>query len=107
MAALAALGSALLAQSQEVSISTPAAPPVIGTLLRPFHLEKRQVTPARLTDSPRLESLVRSGNLYLSARDVIALVLENNLDIAVQRYGALLGQEVRRRTEGGGYLRQV
>jgi outer membrane protein len=107
MAALAALGSTMFAQSQEVSISTPAAPPVIGTLLRPFHLEKRQVTPARLTDSPRLESLLRSGNLYLSARDVIALVLENNLDIAVQRYGSLLGQEVRRRTEGGGYLRQT
>ena len=97
----------IFAQSQEISILTPTAPPVVGTLLRPFHLEKRSVTPGRLTDSARLESLVRSGNLYLSARDVIALVLENNLDIAVQRYGSLLGQEVRRRTEGGGYLRQV
>ncbi|HXP86619.1 MAG TPA: TolC family protein [Bryobacteraceae bacterium] len=107
MAALLAFSSALLAQSPEVSITSPKPPRVVGPLLRPFHLEKRVVTPARLTDSPRLESLVRSGNLYLSARDVIALVLENNLDIAVQRYGSLLGQEVQRRAEGGGYLRQV
>jgi outer membrane protein TolC len=54
-----------------------------------------------------LESLVRAGNLYLSVDDVIALVLENNLDIAVQRYSPFLAREVLRRTQGGGYLRQV
>lgn len=78
-----------------------------GRLLTPFHLEKRIVPSARLTNSSRLESLVRAGNLYLSVQDVIALVLENNLDIAVQRYGPFLAREVLRRTEGGGYLRQV
>jgi outer membrane protein TolC len=112
MVALAAFSSTVFAQSKfvqpsEISIITPPPPRFIGPVLKPFHLEKRTVTPARLTDSPRLESLVRSGNLYLSARDVIALVLENNLDIAVQRYGSFLGREVQRRTEGGGYLRQV
>lgn len=65
------------------------------------------VAPVRLTNSPRLESLVRSGNLYLSVDDVIALVLENNLDIAVQRYSPFLAREVLRRTEGGGLLRSV
>ena len=65
------------------------------------------VPPAKLTNSPRLEALVHSGNLYLTAQDVIALVLENNLDIAVQRYSPFLSQEVLRRTRGGGYLRQV
>ena len=40
------------------------------------------------------QALIRSGNLYLSAQDVIALVLENNLDIAVQRYSPLLAREV-------------
>jgi outer membrane protein len=54
-----------------------------------------------------LESLVRAGNLYLSVRDVIALVLENNLDIAVQRYSPFLAREMLRRTEGGGLLRSV
>ena len=90
-----------------ITITEPPPPPVIGPLLRPFHLEKRVVSPARLTDSPRLESLVRGGNLYLTAQDVIALVLENNLDIDIQRYGPFLSREVQRRTEGGGYLRNV
>jgi outer membrane protein TolC len=61
----------------------------------------------RLTDSPRLDTIIRAGSLYISAQDVIALVLENNLDIAVQRYGPFLAREVVRRTEGGGYLRAV
>src|SRR5579863_2769069 len=95
------------AQSSEVAIEAPKPPPVIGPLLRPFHLEKRAVPPARLANSPRLESLVRGGNLYLSVQDVIALVLENNLDIAVQRYSPFLASEVLRRTQGGGFLRQV
>jgi outer membrane protein TolC len=95
------------AQSPEVSITEPAPPPVIGPLLRPFHMERRIVAPAKLTNTPRLESLIRGGNLYLSVQDVIALVLENNLDIAIQRYAPYLSREVLRRAEGGGFLRSV
>jgi len=95
------------AQTSEVAIETPKPPPVIGSVLRPFNIERRVVSPARLSNTPRLESLVRAGNLYLSVDDVIALVLENNLDIAVQRYSPFLAREVLRRTEGGGYLRSV
>src|SRR5438270_9407929 len=98
---------AVFAQSSEVSITAPPPPRVIGRFLAPFHLEKRIVPPAKLTNSPRLESLVRGGNLYLSAQDVIALALENNLDIAVQRYSPFLAQEVLRRAQGGGLLRSV
>jgi outer membrane protein len=107
--ALVWLASSLtaFAQTSEVSIESPKPPPVIGHVLAPFHLERRQVAPARLSNSPRLESLVRAGNLYLSVRDVIALVLENNLDIAVQRYSPYLAREMLRRTEGGGLLRSV
>jgi outer membrane protein len=92
---------------QEISIQTPPAPPVVGPLLRPFHLEKRIVSPAKLTNTSRLESLIRAGNLYLSAPDVIALALENNVDIAIQRYGPYLAQEVLRRAQGGGALRDI
>jgi outer membrane protein len=92
--------------SSEVSISTPPPSPVIGRLLRPFHLEKRAVAPARLTNSSRLDSLISGGNLYLTVQDTIALALENNLDIAVQRYGPFLAQEDLRRALGGGILRQ-
>jgi len=92
-------------QSSEVTISMPKAPPVVGPILRPFHFERRVFSPANLTNTPRLESLVRSGNLYLSVRDVIALTLENNLDIAIQRFGPFMAREVLRRADGGGLLR--
>ena len=95
------------AQSPEVSIETPKPPRIIGPILGPFHLEKRQVSPAKLEDSPRLVSLVRDGNLYLTAQDVIALALENNLDIAIQRYGPFLASEVLRRAQAGQILRPV
>ena len=91
----------------EVAIQSPPAPRIVGPLLRPFHFEKRQVAPANLSNSPRLETLVRAGNLYLSAQDVIALVLENNVDIAIQRYSPFLANEVLRRAAGGGFLRSV
>jgi len=95
------------AQSNEVSIETPKLPPVVGHIMRPFHTERRIVSPANLSNSPRLEALLRGGNLYLSVPDVIALTLENNLDIAVQRFGPPLAREVLRRTEGGGALRNT
>jgi outer membrane protein len=77
----------------------------LGWLTHPY--QQRNVPPINLTNSSRLESLVRAGNLYLSAQDVIALALENNLDIEIQRYGPLLAKEVTRRTEGGQLLRDV
>jgi outer membrane protein TolC len=100
---LAASGSL----AQEITIQTPSPPPVVGPILRPFHLERRVVSPAKLTNAPRLDSLIRASNLYLSAEDVIALALENNVDIAIQRYGPYLAREVLRRAQGGGFLRDV
>ena len=79
------ISSICLAQAPEVSIQTPKPAPIVGPLLKPFHLERRIVSPANLSNTPRLELLVRAGNLYLSAQDVIALALENNVDIAIQR----------------------
>src|SRR5689334_11067328 len=67
----------------------------------------RVVPPVNLNNSGRLELLVRAGKLYLSASDVVALAIENNLDIEVQRYGPFLAQEVIRRAQGGGFLRDV
>ncbi|HTS61168.1 MAG TPA: TolC family protein [Candidatus Acidoferrales bacterium] len=93
--------------ASEAAIRTPKPIKYVGPVLKPFHLEKRIVPPIKLANTGRLESLVRGGNLYLSAQDVIALVLENNLDIAVQRYSPLLAREALRRAEGGGFLRQV
>ncbi len=102
-----ASGSLACAQTSEVSIESPKPPPVVGHILKPFHFDRRRVAPATLSNTPRLESLVRAGNLYLSVDDLIALVLENNLDIAVQRYSPFLAREVMRRTAGGGLLRSI
>jgi outer membrane protein TolC len=66
---------------------------------------QRPVPAVNLANTSRLESLMRAGNLYVSAADVVALALENNIDIEVQRYGPLLAREVMRRAEGGGLLR--
>jgi len=76
-------------------------------MLRPFHFEKRFVSAPRLANTSRLEALVQSGNLYLTVQDVIALVLENNLDIEIQRYGPFLAREVQRRTEAGNLPRDI
>ncbi len=61
----------------------------------------------RLDNSSRFGSLIRAGNLYLSARDVVALAIENNVDVEIQRYGPLLAQQVLRRAQAGGALRSV
>lgn len=93
--------------ASEVTITEPMRSGALGSILRPFHMDARSVSPIRSQNSARLEGLIRAGNLYLTVQDVIALVLENNLDIAIQRYGPLLAREVLRRAEGGGFLRSI
>ena len=46
----------------------------------------RPVTAPVTTNSPRLDALVHNGKIYLSLADAIVLGLENNYDIAIQRY---------------------
>ena len=57
--------------------------------------------------SDRLRSLVHDGKLYLSARDAIALAIENNLDVEIERYNLVLADTDRRRAAGGGNLRGI
>jgi outer membrane protein len=54
------------------SITRPYEPPVIPQV--------------NVSNSTRLESLLRGGKLYLSLQDAVALALENNIDIEVERY---------------------
>src|ERR1017187_10679378 len=82
---LLASGSTVVAQSSEVSIQMPAPPKYVGRWLKPFHQEKRVVAAAKLSNSPRLEQLVRGGNLYLSVQDVIGLARERKLGTAGRR----------------------
>jgi outer membrane protein len=100
-ASLLLVGSA----AAQTAIRIEPATGGLGWLTRPY--EARSVPPVNLVNSPRLESLVRAGNLYLSAPDVVALAIENNLDVEVQRYGPLLAKEVLRRAQAGGALRNI
>jgi outer membrane protein len=67
----------------------------------------RTVPDPTLGNSSRLDSLLRAGNLYLSLQDAIALALENNLDIAIQRYGPQLAETAVMQAEAGGFARGV
>jgi len=58
-------------------------------------------------DSPRLESLMRAGIIYLSLRDAIALALENNLDLELARYNPKLSNANLLRAQAGALLRNV
>ena len=60
-----------------------------------------------LDNSPRLDTLVRDGKLYLSLRDAIDLALENNLDIVIARYNLPIAQADILRTAAGGQDRGV
>jgi outer membrane protein len=67
--------------------------------------EAKPVQPENFQNSPRIFQLMRAGQLYLSLADAIALALENNLDIEVERYlPRIAGTDVTR-AEGGGLLR--
>ncbi len=58
-----------------------------------------------LTDSPRVDQLIQDGKMQLSLQDALALALENNLDIAVQRYIPWIADTDILRTKGGGAAR--
>jgi len=91
--------------SPQTAVRIDPATGGLGWLSHPY--QARYVPPINLNNSSRFDSLIRAGNLYLSAQDVIALALENNIDIEVQRYGPLLAREVLRRAESGSLLRNV
>src|SRR6201996_8823378 len=57
------------------------------------------------TNSQRLDALVHNGKIYLSLADAIVLGLENNYDIAIQRYNLdIADTELLRARAGSGLL---
>ncbi len=58
-----------------------------------------------LANSPLLHQLLRAGNIYLSLPDTIALAIENNLDIELERYQLPSADTELLRAKGGGLLR--
>jgi len=61
----------------------------------------RDVPAPDLTNTPRIDQLMRDGKIYLSMDDAVALALENNLDIAISRYNANIADTEILRSKGG------
>jgi outer membrane protein TolC len=60
-----------------------------------------------LSNSPRLQSLIRDGELYITLSDTIALAIENNLDLAYFRYNFPIAETDYARTKAGGTVNGV
>src|SRR6266566_3475549 len=83
--------SATTAQAQQAVTSNPPNLPtyIMGpswfpTVFKPY--QEGLIRPLVMENSPRLHELIRNGKLRLSMADTLALAIENNLDIAVQRF---------------------
>jgi len=63
-----------------------------------------RVPPVRLKNSNRLYDLIRGGKFYLTVQDAIALAIENNLDLEVNRYGPVSAEWNLERAQAGGAL---
>ena len=61
----------------------------------------------RLGNTPRLDSLVRDGKIYLSLSDAVVLALENNFDIAIARINLDIADTDILRAKAGAGLRGV
>jgi outer membrane protein len=73
------------AQPQAVHLQDYSKPrSAFPHFLQPYRLQ--QVAQPNLGNSPRIDSLLRDGKVYLSMDDAVALALENNLDIDIARY---------------------
>jgi outer membrane protein len=78
-----------------MALGPVAAQPALPPLSRPVSFDNSQ----------RIRELVRSGNLYLSLQDALALAIENNLDVELQRFMLPTGDTELLRAKGGGITR--
>src|ERR1022692_3102728 len=88
-------------QTQPVGIQLAHVPGLIRPYM-PVH-----TPPIRLLNSSRMHALMRAGNLYLTVSDALALAIENNLNLEIDRYGLLLAQSALERSKAGGPVRGV
>ena len=61
----------------------------------------RTVGPLRVQNSRGSDQIIRDGKIYLSMDDAVALALENNLDIGIQRYNLWIADTDILRTSSG------
>ncbi len=98
--AIALVCTAVTAWGQQQSIA--AQKPTGFIFVRPY--KAASVPPIRTGNSMRLRDLIRGGRIYLTVQDAVALALENNIDLEIDRYNPLIGVWNIERAEGGGAL---
>ena len=74
-----------------------------GWLKNPY--VEHPIAPLDLSNSPLIRQLLRSGNIYLSLPDAVALAIQNNLDIELERYSLPTADTELERAKGGGLVR--
>src|SRR4029079_15545689 len=70
--------------AQEPSPSPQPRPRWYSGITQPY--KARPLAPVSVSNTSRIDALLRAGNLYLSLSDAIALAVENNLDVEIERY---------------------
>jgi outer membrane protein len=80
---------------RDYSIPRSAFPQV----LQPY--KPVDVAQPNLGNSPRIDSLMRDGKIYLSIDDAVALALENNLDLDIARYNLNIAEADLLRAKSG------
>jgi outer membrane protein len=73
------------AQPDTVNLKDYSVPrAAFPNVLHPY--EPQPLAQPNLGNSPRIDSLMHGGKIYLSIDDAVALTLENNLDLDIARY---------------------
>ncbi len=102
LAILVAAGEGVAAPGgQTPGTPAPATPPQVWL---PATTDRPRLD---FTNSQRFRDLLRAGNLYLSLSDALALAIENNLDIELERFTLPIADTDVLRAKGGGTLRGV
>jgi outer membrane protein len=88
------------AQPQAVHLKDYSSPrSAFPNLLQPY--TPQELAPPNLGNSPRIDSLMRDGKIYLSIDDAVALALENNLDLDIARYNLNIAEADLLRAKSG------
>lgn len=92
-------------QSSDAPVDFSKPPGAFPDVLNPY--KPNTIPPLELENSPRLHDLLHEGKLRLSLSQALALAIENNLDIAVQRYIRPLAETDLLRTSSGQAARGI
>jgi outer membrane protein TolC len=100
LAALTGVGPEGAAFAQQGGAAMPQPAPIRAGLIPP-----RAGHPLSFANTRHIQELIRAGTLYLSLQDALALAIENNLDVELERYNLEGARTEVTRAKGGGITR--